>query len=134
LSLAAGPASGQAGGDHAGAGSGSGSGAGRRGCGGRADDVAAGAGRAEEAGDGARSGRRGGAGPGRRAGRAWGGLMTVFCLVELDGGAVDGGAVGAADVSLRAIPLARGLAASGDLAAVVFGDPPVADLTAYGVT
>ena len=36
--------------------------------------------------------------------------MTVFCLVELDGGAVDGGAAGVADVSLRAITLARGLA------------------------
>ena len=42
--------------------------------------------------------------------RAWGGLMTVFCLVELDGGA-DGGDAGVADVSLRAITLARGLAA-----------------------
>ncbi len=60
--------------------------------------------------------------------------MTVFCLVELDGGAVDGGAAEVADVSLRAITLARGLAASGGLAAVVFGDPPVPDLAAYGVT
>src|SRR5580692_9533298 len=60
--------------------------------------------------------------------------MTVFCLVELDGGTVDGGAAGVADVSLRAITLARGLASSGGLAAVVFGDPPVADLAAYGVT
>ena len=60
--------------------------------------------------------------------------MTVFCLVELDGGAPDGGAAGVADVSLRAITLARELAASGGLAAVVFGDPPVPDLAAYGVT
>jgi electron transfer flavoprotein alpha subunit len=73
--------------------------------------------------------------------------MTVFCLVELDGGAVDGGAAGVADVSLRAITLARGLAASGGLAAVVFvAGPPtdgvepgggpglVEDLAAYGVT
>jgi electron transfer flavoprotein alpha subunit len=60
--------------------------------------------------------------------------MTVFCLVELDGGAADGTPAGVADVSLRAITLARGLAASGGLAAVVFGDPPVSDLAAYGVT
>jgi len=82
--------------------------------------------------------------------------MTVFCLVELDGGAVDGGAAGVADVSLRAITFARGLAAGpagasgrgGGVAAVVFaGDAPtgeaeppgvglglVADLAAYGVT
>ena len=51
--------------------------------------------------------------------------MTVFCLVELDGGAGPGGASGVADVSLRAITLARGLAASasgtpGRVAAVVF--------------
>jgi electron transfer flavoprotein alpha subunit len=79
--------------------------------------------------------------------------MTVFCLVELDGGAVDGGAA-AADVSLRALTLARELAASsaadsgrGEVAAVVFGggcpaggaEPEigpglVADLAAYGVT
>jgi electron transfer flavoprotein alpha subunit len=60
--------------------------------------------------------------------------MTVFCLVELDGGTADGGAAVVADVSLRAITLARGLAASGGLAVVVFGDPPVQDLAAYGVT
>jgi len=60
--------------------------------------------------------------------------MTVFCLAELDGGAVDGTAAGVADASLRAITFARGLAASGGLAAVVFGDPPVSDLAAYGVT
>ena len=60
--------------------------------------------------------------------------MTAFCLVELDGAAVDGGAAGVADASLRAITLARGLTASGGLAAVVFGDPPVSDLAAYGVT
>jgi electron transfer flavoprotein alpha subunit len=59
--------------------------------------------------------------------------MTVFCLVELDSGAV-------ADASLRALTLARGLADAGGLpgvAAVVFGaapDLPVADLAAYGVT
>jgi electron transfer flavoprotein alpha subunit len=57
--------------------------------------------------------------------------MTVFCLVELDGGTV-------IDASLRALSLARGLAAGADdghaLAAVVFGDPPVAELAAYGVT
>jgi electron transfer flavoprotein alpha subunit len=57
--------------------------------------------------------------------------MTVFCLVEMDGGAV-------ADASLRALTLARGLAASGPgagpaLAAVVFGDPPAQELAAYGV-
>ncbi len=82
--------------------------------------------------------------------------MTVFCLVELDGGAVDGGAAGVADVSLRAITFARGLASGsadapgrgGGVAAVVFAggaptggaEPPgvgpglVADLAAYGVT
>jgi electron transfer flavoprotein alpha subunit len=60
--------------------------------------------------------------------------MTVFCLVELDGGAGDGASAGVADGSLRAITLARGLAASGGLAAVVFGEPPVPDLAAYGVT
>ena len=80
--------------------------------------------------------------------------MTVFCLVELDGGAVDG-AAGVADVSLRAITLGRGLAAGsadasgrgGGVAAVVFGGGPspsgaepeidpgvVADLASYGVT
>ena len=57
--------------------------------------------------------------------------MTVFCMVELDGGTV-------IDASLRALSLARGLAAGADdgpvLAAVVFGDPPVAELAAYGVT
>jgi len=56
--------------------------------------------------------------------------MTVYCLVELDGGAM-------ADASLRALTLARGLAAGpgngSGLAAVVFGGPPVADLAAYGV-
>jgi electron transfer flavoprotein alpha subunit len=56
--------------------------------------------------------------------------MTVFCLVELDGDAV-------ADVSLRALTLARGLAggSAGGLAGVVFGtpDPAVAPgLAAYG--
>jgi electron transfer flavoprotein alpha subunit len=88
--------------------------------------------------------------------------MTVFCLVELDGGAGQGGTAGVADVSLRAITLARGLAASapagarGGVAAVVFAGPSaggpgadelgpdglrrdvgpglVADLAAYGVT
>jgi electron transfer flavoprotein alpha subunit len=73
--------------------------------------------------------------------------MTVFCLVELDGGAADGGPAVAADVSLRAITLARGLAAPGGVAAVVFvagapaggaelgvGPGLVADLAAYGVT
>jgi electron transfer flavoprotein alpha subunit len=59
--------------------------------------------------------------------------MTVFCLVEVDGGAGEGGAAVAADVSLRALTLARGLAASapagtsadvGRLAAVVFRVPP----------
>jgi electron transfer flavoprotein alpha subunit len=53
--------------------------------------------------------------------------MTVFCLVELDAGAV-------ADVSLRALTLARGL---GPVAAVAFASPsdvPVADLAAYGVS
>jgi electron transfer flavoprotein alpha subunit len=80
--------------------------------------------------------------------------MTVFCLVELDGGAGSGGTAGVADVSLRAITLARGLAAGpagasgrGGVVAVVFGGGPsadgaepgvgpglVADLAAYGVT
>jgi electron transfer flavoprotein alpha subunit len=86
--------------------------------------------------------------------------VTVFCLVELDGGAGEGGAAGVADVSLRAITLARGLAAgsagaaagdggaaAGGVAAVVFGGGSsasgtgaevhpglVADLAAYGVT
>jgi electron transfer flavoprotein alpha subunit len=54
--------------------------------------------------------------------------MTVFCLVEVDGG-------GVVDASLRALTLARGVAAqAGDgLAAVVFGEPPAGDLAAYGV-
>jgi electron transfer flavoprotein alpha subunit len=56
--------------------------------------------------------------------------MTVYCLVELDDG-------GVADASLRALTLARGLAAErgdGDgLTAVVFGEPPLADLADYGV-
>jgi electron transfer flavoprotein alpha subunit len=64
--------------------------------------------------------------------------VTVFCLVEVDdaagagGDAAAAGAAGVADVSLRAITLARGLAAGGSagasgeaggLAAVVFGGP-----------
>jgi electron transfer flavoprotein alpha subunit len=58
--------------------------------------------------------------------------MTVLCLVEQEGGA------GAADVSLRALTLARALAESsaGGVAAVVFGPAasvPVAELSAYGV-
>jgi len=56
--------------------------------------------------------------------------MTVWCLVELDGGAV-------ADASLRALTLARDLrpAAGADgVAAVVFGDAPLADLAAYGAS
>jgi len=54
--------------------------------------------------------------------------VTVWCLVELDGDA-------AADASLRALTLARGLlpdGAGGGVAAVVFGTPPLADLAAYG--
>jgi electron transfer flavoprotein alpha subunit len=62
--------------------------------------------------------------------------MTVFCLVEVDGDAV-------ADASLRALTLARGLAAGAatGVAAVVFRAPdlapvpdltPVPDLAAYG--
>ena len=56
--------------------------------------------------------------------------MTVFCLVEVEDGVV-------ADVSLRALTLARGL--PGALAAVVFASPPVpppvlGDLAAYGVS
>jgi electron transfer flavoprotein alpha subunit len=47
--------------------------------------------------------------------------MTVFCLVELDGETV-------ADASLRALTLARGLAAGSGTAAVVFGAAPGADL------
>jgi electron transfer flavoprotein alpha subunit len=56
--------------------------------------------------------------------------VTVLCLVEVDDGAV-------VDASRRALTLARGLAATADggaLAAVVFGDPPVAELGAYGVS
>jgi electron transfer flavoprotein alpha subunit len=54
----------------------------------------------------------------------------VFCLVEVEDGVV-------ADVSLRALTLARGL--PGALAAVVFASPPVpppvlGDLAAYGVS
>jgi len=80
--------------------------------------------------------------------------MTVFCLVELDGGAADGAAAGVADVSLRALTVARELAAGpadgpghgGGVAAVVFGGPwadgaesaagpgLAADLAAHGVT
>ena len=54
--------------------------------------------------------------------------MTVFCLVEVDGG-------GVVDASLRALTLARGVAAQsgGGLAAVVFGEPAADDLAAYGV-
>jgi electron transfer flavoprotein alpha subunit len=54
--------------------------------------------------------------------------MTVLCLIELDGEA-------AADVSLRALTLARGYATAlgTNLAAVVFAAPPVVDLAAYGV-
>jgi len=68
--------------------------------------------------------------------------MTVFCLVELDGGAGDEGPA-VADASLRAITLARTLAADsaasagrGGVAAVVFGgDAGLAtDLGGYGVT
>jgi electron transfer flavoprotein alpha subunit len=54
--------------------------------------------------------------------------MTVFCLVEVEDGVV-------ADVSLRALTLARGI--PGALAAVVFDSPSVsalADLAAYGVS
>jgi electron transfer flavoprotein alpha subunit len=52
--------------------------------------------------------------------------MTVFCLVEADDGVVD--------ASLRALTLARGVAAQagGGLAAVVFGEAPAAELAAYG--
>jgi electron transfer flavoprotein alpha subunit len=69
--------------------------------------------------------------------------MTVFCLVELDGAAGTGGAAGVADVSLRAITLARGLAASasagasgdggGGVAAVVFGGSPASGLGSDGL-
>jgi electron transfer flavoprotein alpha subunit len=57
--------------------------------------------------------------------------VTVFCLAELDGGAV-------ADASLRALTVARGLAAGAftGLAAVVFCPKDLAmapDLAAYGV-
>jgi electron transfer flavoprotein alpha subunit len=56
--------------------------------------------------------------------------MTVFCLVELDGDAV-------ADASLRALTLARGLAADADtgVAGVVFcarDRAPASGLAAYG--
>jgi electron transfer flavoprotein alpha subunit len=54
--------------------------------------------------------------------------MTVYCLVELDSGAV-------ADASLRALTVARGVAADGGrLAAVVFDEAPDAGLGEYGVT
>jgi electron transfer flavoprotein alpha subunit len=56
--------------------------------------------------------------------------MTVFCLVELDSGAV-------ADASLRALTLARSLAAElggAGPAAVVFGDADGAGLAEFGVT
>ena len=53
--------------------------------------------------------------------------MSVFCLVEADDGAI-------VEASLRALTLARGLAAGGGLAAVVFSDVPAADLAEYGVT
>jgi electron transfer flavoprotein alpha subunit len=56
--------------------------------------------------------------------------MTVWCLVELDGDAV-------ADASLRALTLARDLlpaASAGGVAAVAFGDAPLADLAAYGAS
>jgi electron transfer flavoprotein alpha subunit len=74
--------------------------------------------------------------------------MTVYCLVELDGG-------GVADASLRALTLARDLATGPavphpgaattpggpggtdgghGLAAVVFGEPPIVGLAAYGIT
>ena len=50
--------------------------------------------------------------------------MTVFCLVEVDR---DGSV---AEASLRALTLAKEI--PGTLAAVVFGDSPLADLAAYG--
>jgi electron transfer flavoprotein alpha subunit len=54
--------------------------------------------------------------------------MSVFCLVEVDDGAV-------VEASLRALTLARGLAAGRDgLAAVVFSDAPADELAAFGVT
>ena len=56
--------------------------------------------------------------------------MTAWCLVELDGDAV-------ADASLRALTLARDLlpaASPGGVAAVAFGDAPLADLAAYGAS
>jgi electron transfer flavoprotein alpha subunit len=56
--------------------------------------------------------------------------MTVFCLVELDCGAV-------ADASLRALTIARSLAAElghAGPAAVVFGDADGASLAEFGVT
>ena len=56
--------------------------------------------------------------------------MTVWCLVELDGDAV-------ADASLRALTLARDLlpeASADGVAAVAFGDAPLADLAAYGAS
>ena len=86
---------------------------------------------------------------------ARGGLMTVFCLVELDGGAVDGGAAGwrtcrcGRSPWLGSLPPARLTLrdGGGGVAAVVFvGGAPqaersrrvdpglVADLAAYGVT
>jgi electron transfer flavoprotein alpha subunit len=54
--------------------------------------------------------------------------MSVFCLVEVDDGAI-------VEASLRALTLARGLAVGhGGLAAVTFSDAPAAELAAYGVT
>jgi electron transfer flavoprotein alpha subunit len=54
--------------------------------------------------------------------------MTVFCLVEVEGG-------GVVDASLRTLTLARGVAGQSGarLAAVVFAEPPEAELAAYGV-
>jgi electron transfer flavoprotein alpha subunit len=55
--------------------------------------------------------------------------MTVLCLVEQDAGGT------AADASLRALTLARGLAAGGEVAAVLFGDAasvPAGTLAGYG--
>jgi electron transfer flavoprotein alpha subunit len=68
--------------------------------------------------------------------------VTVYCLVELDGGSsADGSSAGGpaavADASRRALTLARGLAGGAGVAAVVFAaasEVPLADLAAYGVT
>src|SRR5271156_6204296 len=77
----------------------------------------------------ARPRRRRGPGTGPRPGRTGDPVMSVLCLVELDGAA-------AADASLRALTLARSLGDS-SVRTLVFGDSgqmPAAALAEYGVS